>query len=198
MSILVVVAVVAIAALIVPSALYLSNEEQNIAGKSFFRSIGGSPGGGYGNSQNTCKNECASGQSICVSASTERVCGQFDNDKCLEWKEQECLANESCQNNECREAETQEEIFLSFEAEGASLAGPLVIKSDAKASGGKFIIVPNGKDDGKGIATFTFTIKEPGEYHIWGRVKGETDQDNGFVERSKALNSHLSSINCSV
>ncbi|MDZ7268028.1 MAG: Ig-like domain-containing protein [candidate division KSB1 bacterium] len=57
---------------------------------------------------------------------------------------------------------------LRIEAESGNLQAPLTIRTDAAASGGKYINYPSGNSqDAK--AVYTFQIQEAGTYYIWTR-----------------------------
>lgn len=69
------------------------------------------------------------------------------------------------------------------EAETGTLTGPMVIGSDAAASGGRYIhstataYTPN---PAAGTATFQFRVEEAGVYYLWARVMGLDGTRNSF------------------
>ena len=71
-----------------------------------------------------------------------------------------------------------------LEAEYAdSIDYPLEVVDDANASEGKFMFSPNGTGTASPqsiMATYTVTISQPGEYILWGRVRGSDALDNSF------------------
>src|SRR5205814_2068194 len=64
-------------------------------------------------------------------------------------------------------------VYLTFEAESATLVSPMAIASDPNASAGQYI-APTA--DNSGTATFTINIPVAGNYVVWGRV---LSPDNG-------------------
>jgi hypothetical protein len=69
-------------------------------------------------------------------------------------------------------------IFI--EAERGILEAPMVRKRKDNASGGRFIYVPAGSDDG-GKATYKFYVPENGEYVIWGRAIARSGSEDSFI-----------------
>ncbi|MFQ5708455.1 MAG: Ig-like domain-containing protein [bacterium] len=62
----------------------------------------------------------------------------------------------------------RDEIVL--EAENGTLSGLMTVGTDATASNGKFIHVPDGTGVGDGVAEFTFNVDVAGDYVVWGRA----------------------------
>lgn len=63
--------------------------------RSFQISYSASSAGGGG-----CYDECTPGERICKDGSII-VCGNVDSDRCTEWTEQDCLADETCEGGQC-------------------------------------------------------------------------------------------------
>ena len=82
-------------------------------------------------------------------------------------------------NNALVSNSTQTSGTILFEAEDGSIGGPMSIASDKNASTGGYISVPNGAGR-QGYAQYKFSISEPGEYLIWGRVLAANGEDNSF------------------
>ena len=57
---------------------------------------------------------------------------------------------------------------LRFEAEDALITGPIEKRKDADAAAGEYIVYPVGKTE-DASATFTFEIKQSGNYRVWTR-----------------------------
>jgi len=57
---------------------------------------------------------------------------------------------------------------LRLEAEDAQITGPIVRLKDSEAAAGEYIVYPVGKTE-ESAATFTFEIKQPGNYRVWTR-----------------------------
>lgn len=79
-----------------------------------------------------------------------------------------------------------------FEAEaglGQNAFAPFRVMSDAKASGGKYIVVPNGTGNqsappSNSIATFSFYVPATATYYFWLRVIAPTSNDNSILIRT--------------
>ncbi len=70
-------------------------------------------------------------------------------------------------------------VYLTLEAESATLVAPMAISSDPNASAGQYI-APTANDSG--TATFTINIPVAGNYKVWCRVLSpNTGQDSFFV-----------------
>lgn len=65
------------------------------------------------------------------------------------------------------------------ESEAGVVVAPMQVKSDAGASGGQYVIAPNGSGQ-NGTVTFTFDIPEAGNYKVWGRAKAPSGSDDSF------------------
>lgn len=71
-------------------------------------------------------------------------------------------------------------IYIDAENAPAKDLGELKVQNDAKAFGGKFIVVPNGVGNDKpGVARYEFTVSG-GTYYIWGRAVAPTGDDDSF------------------
>jgi hypothetical protein len=75
---------------------------------------------------------------------------------------------------------------LWLEAESGVLTSPMIVASDAAASGGQYVHVPNANQvvtdpttQPGGQVSYTFTLPE-GTYVIWGRVRAANGGDNSF------------------
>jgi hypothetical protein len=72
------------------------------------------------------------------------------------------------------------------EAEDGNVDEPMQIDSDANASEGAYLWVPQGSgslyspSSTNGLANYTFTISVSGTYRIWGRVIAPSDSNNSF------------------
>ena len=72
------------------------------------------------------------------------------------------------------------EVRLWLEAEAPSqLTAPMVVASDSRATGGKYLWTPNSHT-GDGMATYHFTVPTTGTYALWGRVIAANGEDNSF------------------
>ncbi|GKT07881.1 Ig-like domain-containing protein [Desulforhabdus sp. TSK] len=78
-------------------------------------------------------------------------------------------------------------VEIRLEAEKGLLALPMQSTTDAKASGGSYISVPNGygdvldpRQEGAGYAEYTFTVPLAGEYVLYARVQSGSSADNSF------------------
>ncbi len=72
-------------------------------------------------------------------------------------------------------AEEDASYWTEIEAESVSVASPVVMQSDAAASGGLYIVAPEpgnvGTADGSVTAAYSFTVDETDAYSIWLRAK---------------------------
>jgi len=57
---------------------------------------------------------------------------------------------------------------LRLEAEDAQITGPIARLKDVEAAAGEYIVYPTGQT-ADASATFTFEIKQPGNYRVWTR-----------------------------
>lgn len=69
-------------------------------------------------------------------------------------------------------------ISVSMESEAATLTMPMASLIDPTASGQHYIAVPIGGVGGK--AVFSLNVPTEGDYTLWGRVVGPTDNNNSF------------------
>ena len=75
---------------------------------------------------------------------------------------------------------------LTQEAENATLSGNFVVRNSAGASGGSYIVAPEGTGslwngpDETHKAEFCFTVSSPGRYNIEGLVRGTGPQSDSF------------------
>ncbi len=86
---------------------------------------------------------------------------------------------------------------LSVEAEAGILTAPMVIKNDApNASGGQYVIVPQGSGDnyedatfgGPGQVSLSFTIPQGGAYALWARtIALNANSDSFYVTSNGTL-----------
>jgi len=67
-----------------------------------------------------------------------------------------------------------------IEAEEANVYAPMEIASDANASDGGYIWVPDGAGTG-GYAEYTFDVSEAGDYVIWSRVISNDGSSDSFL-----------------
>jgi hypothetical protein len=77
-------------------------------------------------------------------------------------------------------------VQVWLEAEEGSVVAPMGVVSDAQASSGQYIWVPQGPGDLSdplqpgGSATYTFQVPQSGNYVIWGRVISNSGGDDSF------------------
>lgn len=78
-------------------------------------------------------------------------------------------------------------VEIRLEAEKGLLALPMQSAGDEKASGGSYILVPNGYGDvlepmqeGAGYAEYAFNVPLAGDYVLYGRAMAEHSSDNSF------------------
>ena len=67
---------------------------------------------------------------------------------------------------------------LVFEAEGAAVAAPVVVKKDEAASGGAYVVLPLEKQGGSAVFTVT---GRPGTYWILARVSAPSGSADSFT-----------------
>jgi unsaturated rhamnogalacturonyl hydrolase len=75
-----------------------------------------------------------------------------------------------------------------FEAEAGSLTAPLVVVTDAAASGNAVVLAPTGNNSlagppANGRARYGFTLAAPGRYKLWARVGAVTERSNSYWVR---------------
>lgn len=77
-------------------------------------------------------------------------------------------------------------VRIVLEAETGSLSAPMVLGKNTKASGGKYIWVPNGKGNISdplsvgGEAVYSFSVPTSGTYRVWARVIANNVGNNSF------------------
>ena len=77
-------------------------------------------------------------------------------------------------------------VKLWLEAESGSLYTPMVMASNAQASSGKYIWVPQGQGNvlnsskPGGYAQYNFSLPQGGNYVVWGRVISNSTSDDSF------------------
>jgi hypothetical protein len=70
--------------------------------------------------------------------------------------------------------------LVVMEAEHAdTLTAPMQRAADTTASGGEYIVVPNGAGTA-GMATYSVNITNPGTYLLWGRTIAPSGEDDSF------------------
>jgi beta-lactamase regulating signal transducer with metallopeptidase domain len=74
---------------------------------------------------------------------------------------------------------------LTVEAESGSLADPMKVREDDRASGGGYVEVPDQKghdppEGGPGRVSFQIDARASGARAVWARAIGEYDNDNSF------------------
>ena len=79
-------------------------------------------------------------------------------------------------------------VKLYLEAENGTLTAPLQTGTDAAASNGLYWQVAAGNNSSAsapatGRALYPFTVTSAGNYKVWGRVNGPTDNDDSFWVR---------------
>ena len=180
LSVIIVVAVVAIAVLIVPSVLYPSDERQNIVGQPIKPgSSGGGYGGGSGGNPTACNDECGAEDAAQCFSDTVRMECVNSTKGCLQWLKQQCSSNHICVDGVCEAVQTSNPFRLALEAEDGKRDNYMEQRTDTKAKNGEYLMTPNGVG-GKGKVDFTFTVPQQGKYRVWGRVQGETGNDDSF------------------
>ena len=74
-----------------------------------------------------------------------------------------------------------------LEAESGLLSGGFDVGTDTGASGERYLVTPTGlrSEDapGEARAVFDFTVRSPGDYKIWGRIRSPTANNNRFWVR---------------
>lgn len=73
-----------------------------------------------------------------------------------------------------------------IEAESATLSAGFGVATDSKASGGQFLIAPSVKSEsgpGDERAVYSFRVRTPGSYTIWGRIRSPDAEHNRFWVR---------------
>lgn len=76
-------------------------------------------------------------------------------------------------------------VKLTIEAEDGKLVGPFVVNSEGSASGGKYIVVPNGTGNynnspGEYMAEFTVNVSHDGEYFLFGKTQTKSGTEDSF------------------
>jgi mono/diheme cytochrome c family protein len=69
-------------------------------------------------------------------------------------------------------------VYLSLEAESATLASPMTARADTNASGGQYIVTTSY---GSGRATFDVNLPVAGTYFLWSRVLSVNWENSFFV-----------------
>jgi hypothetical protein len=81
-------------------------------------------------------------------------------------------------------------LGLQFEAEAGALVGGMLVGSSDLAGGGAFITSGSGADPpdqpGRARALYRFTVIDPGNYAIWGRIHSPGVSSNRFWLRVDA------------
>lgn len=68
-----------------------------------------------------------------------------------------------------------------LESESGTLNSPMQAATDASASGGQYVWVPNGTgNDGPGYVELSFSVPAAGDYYLWGKVIAPNGTDNSF------------------
>jgi hypothetical protein len=96
-----------------------------------------------------------------------------------------CLGFAGCESQLTRiGAEADSGHYI--EAESATLSGGFSVVSDSKASDGQLLIAPSVTSDaepGDARAIYTFRVRTPGSYTIWGRIRSPDSEHNRFWVR---------------
>jgi len=82
-------------------------------------------------------------------------------------------------------------VFQTFDlqAESATINSPMVRVTDANASGGEFLWVPNGTGtnssttSNSGAAALTFDVTHADDFYVWALVQAPTTADNTFMAK---------------
>lgn len=94
---------------------------------------GGSGGSSSSGGGSSCSNECYAGEKRC-SEEERQVCGNYDQDSCLEWGEGEVCEN-GCENGECR---ANYDVELTIGSKNVSVGERFKIDVNINASGEVF------------------------------------------------------------
>ena len=73
-----------------------------------------------------------------------------------------------------------------LEAESGALSDGFAVSNDSGASAGQILVAPSVKSDnapGDARATYRFTVRSPGSYKIWGRIRSPDAEHNRFWVR---------------
>ena len=73
-----------------------------------------------------------------------------------------------------------------LEAESGTLSGGFGVATDSGASSGQYLLSPSVKSEdepGEARAVFDFTVRTPGSYRIWGRIRSPDAAHNRFWVR---------------
>ncbi|MFN0243056.1 MAG: cytochrome c peroxidase [Planctomycetota bacterium] len=76
--------------------------------------------------------------------------------------------------------------YKYFEAESGVVSSPMVVLNSPQASGGKYIVTPNGAGNQLssggfgGLVKYTFDVPRDGEYVIWGLASARSTADDSF------------------
>ncbi len=74
---------------------------------------------------------------------------------------------------------------LTMEAENGTMTAPMTVKEDDRASGGRYVVVPDQDghdppDGGPGGVSFQVDLQESASRAVWARVIGDHHNDNSF------------------
>jgi hypothetical protein len=73
-----------------------------------------------------------------------------------------------------------------LEAESGTLSGGFGVATDSGASGAQMLVAPSVKSEnvpGEARAVYSFTVRTPGSYKIWGRIRSPDADHNRFWVR---------------
>ncbi|HWO19945.1 MAG TPA: hypothetical protein VNO30_14260 [Kofleriaceae bacterium] len=121
-----------------------------------------------------CSDECSTGATSCATTTSERTCGNFDGDVCLEWSTpMSCAATELCANNACTPAplltvtragagtgtvsSTPVGISCGTDCSERYVMGTMVTLAAAPSGGGTFAGWSGGGCSGTGPCAVTMT-----------------------------------------
>ncbi len=74
-----------------------------------------------------------------------------------------------------------EPVYLYIEAETATVVAPMQVLSDANASGGQYVGVPEGGGNNSGTASITFQVPFSDTYYLWGLVNAPTSSEDSYI-----------------
>ncbi|MBI4978531.1 MAG: hypothetical protein HZC28_13715 [Spirochaetes bacterium] len=83
---------------------------------------------------------------------------------------------------------------ILMEAESGELAPPMLVENNNAASGGKYIVVPQGTGLEKGSVSYRFEVADSGDYIIWLRIIAVSSDDDSIFVRMDGGTRKLSDL----
>ena len=97
-----------------------------------------------------------------------------------------CLCAVACESRETSVGSWTDSGHY-IEAESAALSGGFLTATDSTASDGQYLLSPSGvtseSEPGEARAVYEFTVRSPGNYRIWGRIRSPDASHNRFWVR---------------